>query len=446
VLIDQALDKFGVAFLDGHEHRRLLVLLMDGMSWATAVELLLDLEDQRWGAVRWQPKGASGDLLPPMLAALPTLTGVSRSSLFAGKLVKVGESMNTSLDPERFDGHKGLRKLLGHGPTLLLKPEAEDRPGNASKKALDLVTSDARVVGIVVNAIDDHLKAGSGLDVNFRMQTLKALPDLLSAAAVSRRAVLLVADHGHVLGERFAKARPGTERLSARCRELLPCEEPADGEVAFEQDGTWRSKPNRRLAMLYRETDSYGVGSHRGEHGGASLAEVVAPALLIASDELARSVGVNDPELDLRAFPRPTWWDLEVIERVELPPAPTRKDKPEKPTNQLTMPIITPGPVGRHAAMLRGTEFYTACDKADRQIWDTRVLPVVEVLEEHKGLMADDVFASRMGVPKFRVPGVVAEAAEKLNLEQHAVLVHDRGQGLVRIDLTLLVQLFGGAG
>jgi hypothetical protein len=65
------------------------------------------------------------------------------------------------------------------------------------------------------------------------------------------------------------------------------------------------------------------------------------------------------------------------------------------------------------------------------------------LLEEHKGVMPDELFAARMKVPKFRVPGVIAEVAEKLNLEQHAVLVHDRGQGLVRLDLVLLEQLFG---
>jgi hypothetical protein len=204
--------------------------------------------------------------------------------------------------------------------------------------------------------------------------------------------------------------------------------------------------------MLYRETDSYGVGSHRGEHGGASLAEVIAPAILIASDELSRSVGVNDPELDLRAFPRPTWWDLEVVDHVtDLPAVPARKDKPAKPTNQLSMPIVAPVPASapqesRHAQLLRASDFYKKADKADRQVWDTRVLPVVELLEEHRGSMPDDTFAARMGVPKFRVPGVVAGAAEKLNLEQHAVLVHDRGPGLVRIDLVLLEQLFGGPG
>ena len=107
--------------------------------------------------------------------------------------------------------------------------------------------------------------------------------------------------------------------------------------------------------------------------------------------------------------------------------------------------LITTPREGRYTLLLRASDFYKDTAKPDRAAWDTRVLPVVDLLEEHRGAMSDDVFASRIGVPKFRVPGVIAEAAEKLNLEQHAVLVHDRGQGLVRIDLVLLEQLFGGA-
>ncbi|HZK73812.1 MAG TPA: BREX-2 system phosphatase PglZ, partial [Clostridia bacterium] len=95
VPIDQALDRFAVEFLTGGEHRRLVVLLLDGMAWANAVELLLDLEDHRWGPVRWQPKNATGDLLPPMLAALPTLTEVSRAAFFAGHLMESGERRGT---------------------------------------------------------------------------------------------------------------------------------------------------------------------------------------------------------------------------------------------------------------------------------------------------------------------------------------------------------------
>lgn len=134
VPVDQALERFAVEFLAGHDRRRLLVLLMDGMAWSSAVELLLDLEGERLGPVRWQPRGAGSALLPPMLAALPTLTNVSRSALFAGKLIAPGDRGDTTRDPDRFDGHAGLRKLLGHGPTLAAAHARRGAPGPRERR------------------------------------------------------------------------------------------------------------------------------------------------------------------------------------------------------------------------------------------------------------------------------------------------------------------------
>lgn len=464
VPVDQALDRFAVEFLAGHDHRRLLVLLMDGMAWASAVELLLDLENERHGPVRWQPRGAGGELLPPMLAALPSLTHVSRSALFAGKPIAPGERGDTSRDPDRFDGHAGLRKLLGHGPTLLLRTRAEDGPGHATAEALALIESDARVVGLVINAVDDSLAGGPGLDVQFKLRTIKALPDVLAAAGTARRAVLLVADHGHVLADRFGPPLPGENRLGARCRELEANEQPGPGEVVLEGDGAWRKSARRRLAVLFRETDTYSGAVGRGAHGGASLAEVVAPAVLIASESLVRSVGVHDPELDLRPLPRPRWWDIDVAAAAERgeaePPAAVAAPRRSKSSPQLALPVVvpaepaapasmapaappTPAPASRWAVLLRASEEYLAAGKSERSYWEQKLLPAIDLLAEHGGRLPTAQFAARMGELPFRVGGLVAALAERLNLEQHPVITHDARAGQVVLDLVLLQQLFG---
>lgn len=476
VPVDEALQKFGVEFLAGHDHRRLLVLLMDGLAWASAVELLLDLENERHGPVRWQPR-AGGDLLPPMLAALPTLTSVSRSALFAGKLIAPGDGGSTTRDPDRFDGHAGLRRLLGHGPTLLLRTHAEERPGHASAAALALIESDARVVGLVVNAVDDSLGGGPGLDVAFTQRTIKALPDVLAAARAARRAVLLLADHGHVLADRFGPPLPGENRLGARCRELDADEQPGPYELVLEGEAAWRKSPRRRLAVLYRETDTYSGGSGRGVHGGAALAEVVAPALLIASESLVHEMGMHDAELDLRPFPRPRWWDIDVgaaVAAIAAPVEPAAAARRVRSSPQLALPVVVPEPAAPAvggaargeagaaaggaargeaaaarpaspwAALLRASEDYREAGKSKREYWDEKLVPAVDLLAEHGGMLPAAQFASRMGALPFRVGGLVAAMAEHLNLEQHPVLVHDARAGQVRLDLELLKQLFGG--
>ena len=54
---------------------------------------------------------------------------------------------------------------------------------------------------------------------------------------------------------------------------------------------------------------------------------------------------------------------------------------------------------------------------------------------------ADIKGTSFLQVEPFRLPGMIATAAELLNVGQHPVLVHDRGQGLVRLDLVLFEEL-----
>jgi hypothetical protein len=380
---------------------------------------------------------------------LPTLTEITRAAFFAGRPLDVGEARNSSDDPDRFDGHAGLRKLLGHGPKLLLRVDTEDRPGHASKRALQLVESDERVVAFVVNAIDDQLKVGAGLDVAYRVQTIKALPDLLAAATQAQRAVLLVADHGHVRADRAASSWPAGDLGSARARELGADEAPQPHESVFEA-GTWRTKKQRRLALLFREGDTYGSSHGRGTHGGASLAEVVTPAILVASDELARSV--DDPALDLRSFPRPRWWDMEaappVTPAVVPRPQTARKKVEDPPARQLSLiPVVAATETGegvatRWATLLKGNGLYAQTKGKERELWDRRVLVIVDLLADHGGTMPSAVFAARIGVPPFRVSSIVSEVSERLNLDQHQVLSFDRGADQVRLELTLLEQLF----
>jgi len=444
--IDKVLDRLAVDFLAGGDHRRLLVVLLDGMAWMNAVQLLESLETQHWGPVRWQPKGATGGLLLPVLAALPTLTDVSRSALFAGKRLKPGEARNSTADPDRFDGHAGLRKLLGTGPRLLMRAEAETQSGAASPKALELVRSEHRVVGVVLNAIDDQLSVGAGLDVDFGVQAIKALPELLANAALAQRAVLLLSDHGHVRGDRFSRSLGVAGTLSVRSRELKADEEPLASEVVFEDDASWRAKPRNRLALLYREEDTFGQVHVSGAHGGASLAEVVAPALLVAAGDLASSLNRQDSHLEPRSIPRPTWWDLTLTEPGAMEPPPAQQARPvhePKPGQLSLLEKAAPAAIeSRLVVMLRAGEPYQAANKVERELWEKSVLPVVALLEEHGGSLAEEAFATRMGLLRFRVPSLIAELSLRLNLDQHLVLVHDRAKGLVKLDCTLLEQLF----
>jgi hypothetical protein len=345
VPIERALEEFAVNFLKEKPHRKLLVVLLDGMAWANAVELLPSLEEAHVAPIRWK-RGR----LPPMLAALPTITTVSRAALFKGKLLAPSEAEDTAKDPARFAAHKGLVKLLDEAPELYLRNDVETTTGDLSKKAALLVQSKARVVAVVVNAIDDQLKGSRQMRVPCDLSHIKPLGPLLQEATDAGRAVLLVADHGHVLGARMSSVS-APDAGAKRWRPLGANDAPADNEVCVSVDSTWRPRGKAQVALLFRETEAYSGSSHVGEHGGASLAEVVSPAILVASDRLRQRVQLaeaeDDEALEVTPFPSPPWWDLRVQRAaVRTGPAPTAPapEPPPEPAKQLLIPLVEVAP------------------------------------------------------------------------------------------------------
>ncbi|RKH14941.1 BREX-2 system phosphatase PglZ [Corallococcus sp. CA053C] len=476
VPIDTALDRFALQFLNGGAHRKLLVLLLDGMAWANAVELLMDLEAHQVAPVRWRPKGAGATraLLPPMLAALPTVTEVSRSAFFSGRLMAPGAQLDTGKDPDRFAEHRGLSGLIGVLPRLLLRHDVQSLNGAASEQARKLVLSEDRVVALVVNAIDEQLKGGRQIRVEYKLQTIKPLRDLLDAAALAGRAVLMVADHGHVPGSRMSRLAVPVEAGGARWRILAEEEAAHPNEVVFSEDEVWRPRGKKRVGLLFRESDSYGAMSHEGEHGGASLAEVVAPALLVASESLSRKYeaeGYEDREVEVVSFPRPGWWDYEVrpVQRPlhASPPVPM---SPPTVLNQeafsfQVLPVPGPrayeplasrpqsqrAPAKQKAAsspmgaLLRKSPLLKDVAGKKRDELENKIIPWVEVLVEHEGRMPPDVFAQRTGELPFRVRGAVTKLAEWLNLDGQPVAFFDETEKVVRLDVEALKQMFGGS-
>ncbi len=88
--IDQVIKRIAGPFLDEDAERKLLVVLMDGMAWAQAVELLGSMggRTSAWGPLAWHGIGKHrvGDApYPPVITNFPTLTEVSRGAFFAGK-------------------------------------------------------------------------------------------------------------------------------------------------------------------------------------------------------------------------------------------------------------------------------------------------------------------------------------------------------------------------
>lgn len=462
VPIDHALKRIAAPFIEGDDDRSLLVLLMDGMAWAQAVELLQSMGERTmaWGPLAWHAtaEGCIGSApVPAIFTTLPTTTEASRAAFFGGKALQPGDKTSPAADPKRFEAHRQMRALCSEtvSPRLLLRAQGSTADGSLTQEALTLIDDGARrVVGIVVNAIDASLKRDPQQHPRWDVGAIKPLADLLDAARRAGRAILLASDHGHI---------PTTDRLlrvegGAGPSRWRPWEGDtdalADGEMKFSGEGVWAPKGKEAIVALKGDQKRYGKAPNAGEHGGVSLAEVVAPCILIGSateradhDRAQWVVGAHVPE----------WWLLRVREPevVETEPKKARRPKKSKPDNQLE--LLPPAPPDKAPARppkkktsaavdlsqhpLAKSKLFTSLARAE----DTRqeVLKAVEFLHALNGVATADAFAAAMGDLVWRVPGLVSKLQEVLNVDGYQVLSFDQAGKQVRLDIGKLEQQFG---
>jgi len=463
VPIDQALKRLGAHFLEQDSTRRLLVLLMDGMAWAQAVELLQSLGSRPhgWAPIAWHSMNRVGEgAYPVVLANLPTTTEVSRSAFFAGKEMPAGATLNTQKDDERFRDNKVLQPFCeaAAGPKLMLRAEGHTGDGSASKEALSLIADLRRgVVGIVVNAIDASLKGDTQQQSSWTAETIRSLPDLLDAAREAGRIVLLAADHGHVPADRLRTlSSPG--QAGARYRPWLGDGDAVQsGELLFRGQGVYTPRGADGVVLLATEELRYGSAAHAGEHGGATLAEVVAPCVLIGWDD-AGPDALSDKALKPRPAYVPDWWHFAVRPAVEIsrtpkPPSTGKKRTKGALEGQLGIPQVAPDvvpaapPVPKAPPALEGPlAAFAECAmlkaRAPKAELRERAVRAVELLLSRGGALAAEVFAQHLDVLPFRVEGYVRGLQEVLNVDGYAVLRFDSRTRQVFLDKPKLEQQF----
>ena len=184
--------------------RPVLVLVLDGMDAGIFEELCEDLKERGWRRQRGPAPAA-------VLAVLPTVTESSRMALMTGR---VGRG-NAAAEKAGFARHRELRgtSLAGRHPLLFHKGDliGDAAEGLAAPVRDALRDGRQRIVGIVLNAVDDHLAKSEQLHLSWRIESVRLLPTILTEAHAAGRTIVLTSDHGHVLEADGVK-------LSRRCR------------------------------------------------------------------------------------------------------------------------------------------------------------------------------------------------------------------------------------
>ncbi|GGL15879.1 BREX-2 system phosphatase PglZ [Planomonospora parontospora] len=422
------------------KRRPVLLLVLDGMSAAVAAALGEELRAERWEEYDPVHLSEQEPRRRGVLAALPTLTQVSRASLLAARVTTGGQKEESTA----FGAHafwKGRKARLFHKGGL--PGEAGETLGDELVRALN---DEDTAVAVVLNTIDDSLDKGRA-DVPWRIDDIAGMRALLDHARYQGRAVILTSDHGHIL-ERGGDLRRVDGAGSARHRAAgAPV-----GAGEMELAGTRVAVEDGRIVALWDPYVRY-TDKKAGYHGGASLAEVTIPLLAFLPLGAAAPAG-------WRALPdqRPAWWSLDAGERTPpapaAPTAPRAKKSTKKQQDQPEGPGLfeiearpaeaAPAPEKALVAELFGTELFQAQQKLlPRKVPTSKIEAVLTALLESGGVLPLPVVAERAGEATVRAAGFAAVLGRVFNIDNHPVLsVTDNGRTL-KLDVALLREQFG---
>ena len=269
-------------------HGPVLLIVIDGMSVAVCRELLPDLLGHDWiplnragthiaalGRARDHPFGHRG------LADQPALRPAEAGSIRrrANRVFRA---------PSAYERHckNGCPPILFHKSALRGEADAV----LAAEVREEIASPNRRIVGVVINAVDDQLLKGEQLDTRWSRDAIPVLPALLHEAKLSRRLVVITSDHGHVLDSSSVyKPGEGGERWrNARWAE------PGEGELRF--SGPRVVIPESKAVIVpWSEKIRYGIKKN-GYHGGVTPQEMVTPIAVLSpsghiSGRLGRSPG-----------------------------------------------------------------------------------------------------------------------------------------------------------
>lgn len=410
---------------------RVLLVVLDGMSVAVLRELEDDLLGRAWAGI----EPAEGPL-PPVIAAFPTVTAVSRTSLLTGKLQRGCDAD----EAPGFAAHAGLRSASAarRAPVLFHKGTLLGRGASGlSDEILKAIDDSAQqVVGVVVNAVDDHLLKGDQVRVAWSVETIGPLDALLARAKDAGRVVILTSDHGHVV-ERGTEYR-SFEGADERWR-MDDGQEGTDEVLLRGPRVLGSGTPGMAIRVPWSERIRYSTGKRHGYHGGASPAEVVVPLGVFAPGE--PPPGWRDAVLA-----RPSWWT--GVERAALVPPPktpagplfSATSAPPRETDGSRKPAVGRSWVD---GLLAAPTFKAQLERTARGAPDPELVRrVLDALVERGGKLTTDALAVRARIMPFRIPTTLAALRRLLNVDGYPVLTLDEASQTVILDRALLETQF----
>lgn len=439
------------------EQGQVLMLVLDGMSEAVYRQLSVDLVRNNW--LELQTVEAQGDAC--LVAALPTVTQVSRCSLLSGVLCEG----NAGDEKKAFTGHAQLKKLAStkFPPLVYHKPDLS-QPGSGSLHSNVrgvIAGKEHRILAVVINAIDDQLSSSSQVKVDWSFETVALLRHVMEAAREAGRIVIVTSDHGHVL-DHDSVYQQSADDNGERYHPVALGIAPSELEVLVSGDRVVTA--NKQVILPWSERVRYTRAKNHGYHGGGSLQEVVIP-LGVYINAAARQVPDGWREVPRRL---PAWWDpskastVEPLSKFEESPVsdavPVKKAAGRKQAVaeviddmfgfgapvQSTQKSVSQAASSDWISLLLSSPVYRQVrERAGRTaISDEHLQEVLKLLEKHRWQVMEAVMCSELMIPKLRIRGFLAGVQKLLNVDGYPILSVERESQTIRLNVTDLKKQF----
>lgn len=412
---------------------RVLFIVMDGMSHAVFAEL----KESLLGNTDWVEITLEGmNLEKPVVALFPTVTDVCRRSLLCGK--PSADSADNEI--KGFAQNEKLKESSGaKDPLLFLKSDLLDAGGAELAEGIkNEIYSKRKIVGAVVNVVDDFLFKSDQLVVSWQGSKIPVLEKLIYAAREEDRTVIITSDHGHVLDHK-------TKRHKYEDGERWRLDDDAlhNGEIRIR--GSRVLKPdNGRMIAPWSEKIRYGAKKN-GYHGGLTPQEVLVPLLVMRW----RPEGKQWKQVPSY---KPNWWNCEM-EAMPSRTGPEYKPAPlatKSPSNIEAMPLFA------EAAKTNGFSKNTIIERlmgspvlVNQKKMCGRAVPpdekiqlFLEALEQHGGTMLQPALARATQQPLFRFRGIISIMQRILNVDGYPVLSFDTSSDTIHINYELMQTQF----
>ncbi|MFY9343402.1 MAG: BREX-2 system phosphatase PglZ [Planctomycetota bacterium] len=397
-----------------------LLVVLDGCSLAVFHELLPGLLN--WYEVGPRVAGRDAGARMYGVSTLPTVTEVARASLLCGRIVR-GDA---GTERTGFAEHPALRGGR-QSPRLFHKDTITDsRLGLSDEAQQSIAGSHApRVVGVVLNAIDDWLSKGDQDAAAWTIDRIRPMIELLQCAADGQRAIVITSDHGHVRehASRYVEGKEGARHRrggNANDGELL-----VRGPRVALYDG--------EIVVPWTESLRYSSSKQHGYHGGISPQEVLVPLSIFVR-----------PGIDLDGYEQvpvvqPGWWESS---EVQAEPRPKTTPKATPPRTKVPQKALLPFAGlqrNRIDALLQSKVYAAQVEAAGKmRVAPERVAEILLALDERGGSATIAALSAKLGLPLARVHTYLTALRRTLNFDGVEVVGIDTSSNTVRVDWNLL--------